>query len=343
MDLGNKHVNEMDKQHRALILDILDNGILTEDRTGVGRIKIPGAMMRFDMDKGFPQLGLRHVPYKKGWGEMCAFLKGYTNAADFRSLGCDYWDANANQENPINPNTWLTNPFRKGEDDLGGVYGYSWRHWPATKIIPTNQTSAVNDKLIKSGYKNIGPTEDLSKTIYTKEIDQFVDCVETIIKNPGSSRILFHGWNPATLDEIALPACHLLYQFVPTGGYLNMCVYIRSQDTVLGQPTNVSQAAFLLHVVSRWTGLTAKFLTIHIGDAHIYANHEEGIKQFIDQEETDAPSLIIKHDACKNLSRSETLRSSIKEAIIRLHPDDFELVGYESRIKIPRDVFPMAV
>lgn len=338
-------MNQMDIQFKALVNNISNEGTLVADRTGVGRIKIPGASLSFDLREGFPQLALRNIPYYKGWNEMFAFLAAATNASEFRERGVDYWDANAN-ETP----SWVNNPFRNGTDDLGPIYGKNWRKWGSYYKLKND----INDlkyavrytKLIKSGY--VKKFEDKSGDIlFYKEIDQFATCVHTILNNPGSSRILFHAWNVGELEFMALPPCHLLYQFIPINNVLNMNLYIRSADVILGTPTNVSQAAFLLTLVSMMTNMTPGKLNVTLGDAHIYANHIESIKLFIDQEVTDKVDIeylgpINKYSIPASASIDD-ISKLVDTMITGQVQDDFQLVNYNPRIKIPRSVFPMAV
>ena len=113
------------KQYLDLLKTILEAGTLQENRTGIKTISIPGAMMRFDMQEGFPAITTRRLAFKTAMSEMIGFLRAYKSAADFRELGCKVWDQNANENAQ-----WLANPFRSGVDDLGEVYGAQWRQWP---------------------------------------------------------------------------------------------------------------------------------------------------------------------------------------------------------------------
>jgi thymidylate synthase len=204
------------KQYMDVLEEILELGTWQENRTGVASIKLPyPAVTRFHMDNGFPALTGRRAPFKSAMAELVGFIRGVTSAFDFRGLGCKFWDQNANENAQ-----WLANPFRKGEDDLGDVYGAQWRRWPAYKQIEqdTERGAKLIEQLNATGWTHL--SSDLRRDgrvgVWFKEIDQLADCVRKIILNPSDRRILFHAWNPAKLDEIALPACHLLYQFVPS-------------------------------------------------------------------------------------------------------------------------------
>ena len=123
----------------AGIQDVLTNGSWQDNRTGIRTLSIPGAMMRFDLQKGFPAVTTKRLAFKSVVGELCGFLRATRSAADFRALGCKVWDQNANENAD-----WLANPFRTGPDDLGPVYGVQWREWPAYKLIDAAHTAQID-------------------------------------------------------------------------------------------------------------------------------------------------------------------------------------------------------
>ncbi len=129
------------------------------------------------------------------------------------------------------------------------------------------------------------------KVLLYKAIDQLRQCLDTIMQNPADRRILFHAWNPAVLEEIALPACHLLYQFLPNAARreISLCLYIRSNDVGLGTPFNLTEGAALLHLVGRLTGYTPRWFTYFIGDAHIYENQLDMLQRQLTREPYESP------------------------------------------------------
>jgi thymidylate synthase len=281
------------KQYQGAMRSILGEGTWQENRTGIDSIKMPyPIVMYFNMRDGFPALTGRRAAYKSSFAELIGFMRGYTSAADFRELGCKFWDQNANENAH-----WLANPFRKGEDDLGDVYGAQWRRWPAYKSFVYPMEPAVIENLLSTGWKplvsDIGFGNTVEHIVYHKEIDQLGDCIRTLIKNPNDRRILFHAWNPAKLDEIALPACHLLYQFVPCGRTLNLSLTLRSNDFPLGAPANIMEAAALLHIVAHLTGFKAGWLTTISNDAHIYRNQMDMVNEYLERPTQDLPKLVI--------------------------------------------------
>ncbi len=222
------------KQYLELVRDVIENGTLQGNRTGVRTISLPGAMLRFDLQKGFPAITTRRLAFKSAIGEMVGFLRGVKNAGEFRELGCKVWDQNANENAQ-----WLANPFRQGHDDLGEIYGVQWRQWPAYKRIPLSNPAAI-ELAQSNGFVKIAEAEEEGEAfvVLYKAIDQIRQCIDTIHNDPGSRRILFHGWNCAQLDEMALPPCHLLYQFHPNveTKEISLTLYIRSNDLGLLYP-----------------------------------------------------------------------------------------------------------
>jgi len=323
------------KQYLDLVRTVLDSGTWQENRTGIRTISIPGAMLRFDLQKdGFPAITTKRLAFKSVIGELIGFLRATRSAAEFRELGCKVWDQNANENVE-----WLANPYRLGEDDLGPVYGVQWREWPAYKLLDADNKDQIKDAQ-KRGFRLISAVNDdgTDKVLMYKAIDQLRDCLDTIINNPGSRRILFHGWNCADLDAIALPACHLLYQFIPnaTTKEISLCLYIRSNDLGLGTPFNLAEAAALLHVVGRLTGYKPKWFTYFIGDAHIYENHLDMLNQQMTREPHAAPKLVLS-DRIPDYAVTGKYEP---EWLEKLEPSDFSLENYEHHAPISA---PMAV
>lgn len=142
------------KQYLAVLEDCMNQGIRQKNRTGVDTFMIPGHMMKFDLDQGFPILTTKRINFDSVKGELLGFIRGYTNASQFRALGCKIWDANAN-----NNEAWLTNPNRKGTDDLGRIYGAQWRDWEVRHVDGGRDS-----------------------------IDQFGGAIEMILRDPTSRR-----------------------------------------------------------------------------------------------------------------------------------------------------------
>lgn len=311
---------------------ILDEGTWLESRTGIRRISFPGLSMRFDLAKGFPAVTTRKLAFKSAIGELCAFLRGATSAAEFRAMGSRVWDSNANENQ-----AWLKNPHRNGEDDLGPIYGAQWRAWDAYKVLRTDDRAKIADA-IRRGYKSLvyfdnhddlklGGEPQEAVGLYHRKIDQLRQCLDTIVSNPDDRRILFHAWNPAQLDEMALPPCHLLYQFLPNQAKreLSMSLYVRSNDMGLGAPFNICESAALVSLVARLTGYEARWLAYFVGDAHIYENQLEMVEEMLKREPYPSPRLIF-DERVPNFRVSGVYTP---EWLDQVQPSDFRLEGYQ--------------
>jgi thymidylate synthase len=322
------------QQYQELIQTVIDTGSWQDNRTGIRTLSVPGAMMRFDLREGFPAVTTKRLAFKSVIGELCAFMRASRNAAEFRALGCKVWDQNANENQQ-----WLDNPYRLGEDDLGPVYGVQWRQWPGFKLLDVDQHAQIANAQ-QNGFRLISQFDDAgtTKVLLHKSIDQLRECLDTIVNNPGSRRILFHGWNPAVLDSVALPACHLLYQFIPnpTTRELSMCLYVRSNDLGLGTPFNLAEGAALMHLVGRLTGYTPRWFSYFIGDAHIYENHMDMVKEQLTRTPFAAPQLRIS-DRVPDFAKTGKYEP---EWLEKIEPSDFSLEGYEHHAPITA---PMAV
>ncbi|MBV8665087.1 MAG: thymidylate synthase [Burkholderiaceae bacterium] len=323
------------KQYLDLVRTVLDTGSWQDNRTGIRTISIPGAMMRFDLQRdGFPAVTTKKLAFKSVVGELVGFLRATRSAADFRALGCKVWDQNANENE-----AWLANPYRLGEDDLGPVYGVQWRAWPGYKLLDVSAKTQIEDAQ-KRGFRVVSAVQDegKQKVLLYKAIDQLRECLDTIVNNPSSRRILFHGWNCADLDAIALPACHLLYQFLPNAATreISLCLYIRSNDIGLGTPFNLAEGAALLHLVGRLTGYKPRWFTYFIGDAHIYENHLDMLNEQLKREPLPAPQLVLS-DRIPDFAQTGKYEP---EWLERVEPSDFSLQGYEHHAPLTA---PMAV
>lgn len=248
-------------RYLQLLDEVLHRGVKQDNRTGIPAIRLPyGSRMLFDMRDGFPAVTTKHLFFNQVKGELIGFIRGYSNAADFRALGCKVWDQNANENE-----AWVNNPRRKGTDDLGRVYGVQWREWMSTEYG--------------------GP-------LY---VDQLKEAVHAVINNPTSRRIIVNAWNPGELDMMALPPCHMLFQLTVDvqNDELSMCMYQRSCDMFLGVPFNIASYALLLHIIAEATGYTPRFLTMFLADAHIYENHIEQVREQLTREPLPMPTLAL--------------------------------------------------
>ena len=264
------------KQYLDLLQDILDNGVSKGDRTGTGTLSVFARQYRHDLADGFPLLTTKKLHLKSIINELIWFLNGGTNTAWLKENGVSIWDE------------WATE-----SGDLGPLYGAQWTAWP------TRDGESIN------------------------QIEYVVDCLRN---NPDSRRILFHGWNVEYLPDekvspqenvragrMALPPCHLLYQFYVAGGRLSAQLYIRSSDSFLGLPYNTASLAVLTMMLAQQCDLEPGEIIITTGDSHLYSNHLEQVREQLSREPRPLPRLSI-------LRRPES--------IYDYRFEDFELADY---------------
>jgi len=239
------------KQYLDLLKKIMDEGVDRPDRTGVGSRAIFGQSMRFDMKDGFPAMTTKKLAFETMKAELIWFLSGSSDNKKLQEMGCHIWDGNANAD------YWK--PKAKFEGDLGRVYGVQWRSW-------------------KSAYSDV-------------PIDQITNVINQLKKNPNDRRMIVTAWNPAELDMMALPPCHMFFQFFSVNGKLSLLMYQRSCDTFLGVPFNIASYSLLLHMVAQVVGLEPGEFVHILGDTHIYLNHFEQVKEQIAREPYPLPKI----------------------------------------------------
>lgn len=254
-----------EQRYLGLVRYVLKNGVKRTDRTGVGTLSVFAPdPLRFDLTNGImPLLTTKRTYWKGIVEELLWFLRGDTNAKHLADRGVRIWDANASRE------------FLDGrglqhlkEGDIGAGYGFQWRHFGATyQGCDADHTGQGQDQI------------------------QYV--LDQIRQNPTSRRIFLSAWNAKALSQMALPPCHVSVQFYvdPDTKELSSHMYQRSADLGLGEPFNIASYALLTHMVAHVCGLTAKALTISMGDAHVYLNHVEALKKQLTREPNPFPTL----------------------------------------------------
>lgn len=269
-------INEFDNEYLKLCNAVLDTGYMEHnERTGKNCLKIHGYMMKFDLSSNkFPLLTLRKMYTDGIFAEQIGFIKGVDNAKDFRDLGCNFWDKNANVSKH-----WLENPNRKGEDDLGRIYGVQARQW---EYFPVE--GCFGDML---------------------DIDQLKDVVDKISNGVDDRRLIVTHWNPGELNKMALPPCHMFYQFGLRGDILDLMMYQRSADLPLGVPSNIASYALLLRLIAQITNKKAGVFTHMLGNCHFYEDQLEGAHELVARPSFEAPTLSINPDI-KSLKDLET-------------------------------------
>jgi thymidylate synthase len=314
------------KNYHDMLLKIMESPL--EDlnqRTGKMCRLIVGHQLQYDMREGFPALTTRKIPFKNAVGELCGFWRGCDSAAQFRELGCHFWDQNANETA-----AWLANPHRIGKHDyLGRVYGKQWTDWADRRVV---ESQAECDGLLARGYACRMHDEKQHLWLMERSINQLEDAVRTIMTNPSDRRIIITGWRPDEFDMMALPPCHMDYRFVPLQRekVLNVVMTIRSWDVFLG--ANIVLTALFLETMARLTGYIAGTVTIQATNAHIYEDHFEQVKELLTREHFPMPRLHISDNVKQLASINE-----IPGVFSRIEPSDFSMIGYQSHgiIKAP--------
>ena len=281
------------KQYLKLIDDVLAHGSKRKDRTGTGTISIFGYQMRFNLQEGFPLLTTKKMHLKSIIHELLWFISGDTNIRYLVQNGVRIW------------NEWPYERFRKSEDfhgetmqdfiekikedenfaqkygDLGPVYGHQWRHFEG----PDNRF-----------------------------VDQLSAVIQEIKKNPQSRRLIVSAWNPPMIPDMALPPCHMMFQFYVQDEKLSCQLYQRSADIFLGVPFNIASYALLTMMVAQVTGLQVGEFIHTLGDAHIYLNHLEQVQLQRTRTPKKLPKIFINPKI---------------DAIEKFTFDDFSLQGYK--------------
>ena len=277
-----KPIRYYDDQFLNLCQEVIQNGKrVKNERTGKKCLTSMGHFMRFDFSDtdAFPILTTKKMAYKPMIAELLGFIRALDNAKDFRALGCKIWDANANDSVH-----WLQNPNREGVDHLGRIYGVQARKW---------------------------------KSPNGEEIDQLGNVVDKIVKRIDDRRLIISHWNPAELDQMALPPCHLLYQFGIVGDTLHLSLYQRSADIPLGVPFNIASYSLLLKLISNIAGLKMGTFSHTLHNAHIYEDQLEPLYTQLERSPRPSPRMVVPE--VKSLNCLETW----------VTVNDFSLCDYE--------------
>lgn len=274
------------KTYQQLLADVLENGLQKADRTGTGTVSVFGRMYRHDLAQGFPLLTTKKLHIRSILHELLWFLKGDTNICYLKENGVSIWDE------------WAT-----PEGELGPVYGAQWRHWPGPDGTTFDQVSAL---------------------------------VEGIKRKPDSRRHILNAWNVALLPDetlppeenaargkMALPPCHVMYQFYVGNGRLHCMLTQRSGDLFLGIPFNLASVSFLTHMLAQQCNLQPGEIVHSIGDLHLYTNHLEQARLQLSREPRALPQLVIHRRP---------------DSIFDYRFDDFEITGYDPHPHIPAPI-----
>ncbi|HCQ0858469.1 TPA: thymidylate synthase [Escherichia coli] len=274
------------KQLQELYQKILDEGVESTDRTGVGTIKLIGQQMRFDLQQGFPAVTTKRLAWKAMTSELLWFIEG---SHDERRL-CEILHGTRDWEKKT---IWTDNYLNQGvalgysNGELGPVYGKQWREWEDYKF---SASTAEIQELKDKGYKVIDYTGSHG-VVMRRVTDQLKQVIEGIKADPYGRRHILSAWNVGELDDMTLPPCHSFVQFCVVQGKLSCILHQRSADLFLGVPFNISSYSLLTHMIAQITGLEVGEFIWNGGDCHIYKNHVEQVKEQLQREPRDLPEL----------------------------------------------------
>jgi thymidylate synthase len=232
------------RQYLDLMRHVYEHGTEKTDRTGTGTRSVFGYQMRFNLQEGFPLVTTKKLHLRSIIHELIWFLAGSTNIKYLKDNGVSIWDE-----------------WADAEGNLGPVYGYQWRSWPA----PNGE-----------------------------HIDQIEQVIDQIRNNPDSRRLIVSAWNVADIPRMKLPPCHAFFQFYVADGKLSCQLYQRSADIFLGVPFNIASYALLTHMVAQQSGLEAGEFIWTGGDCHLYSNHYDQVQEQLSRTPFPLPKLVIK-------------------------------------------------
>jgi thymidylate synthase len=231
------------RQYLDFMRHVYDHGTVKTDRTGTGTRSVFGYQMRFDLQQGFPLVTTKKLHLKSIIHELIWFLAGSTNIKYLKENGVSIWD-----------------DWADPQGNLGPIYGYQWRSWPA----PNGQ-----------------------------HIDQIAQVLDQIRNNPDSRRMIVSAWNVADIPQMKLPPCHAFFQFYVADGKLSCQLYQRSADIFLGVPFNIASYALLTHMMAQQAGLEVGDFVWSGGDCHLYSNHMDQVREQLSRAPYALPKLVI--------------------------------------------------
>ena len=301
------------RQYHDLLRLVLEEGQPRDDRTGTGTLSIFGAQARFDLrptGPGFPLLTTKKLHLKSIIYELLWFLRGETNVRWLQEHGVKIW------------NEWAD----KETGELGPVYGKQWRHWVKRSRPRKPNSESDEPTLFDVNEFEVEPISAVSTGARLRSgawgVDQIQEVINQIKNDPTSRRLIVSAWNVADIDSMALPPCHVLFQFYVNDGELSCQLYQRSADLFLGVPFNIASYALLTMMVAQVVDLTPGDFVHTFGDLHLYNNHLDQAREQLTRECRPLPQMKL-NPAVKNIHDFKF--------------EDFELVDYNPHpsIKAP--------
>lgn len=310
------------KQYLDLCEHILHSGAKKEDRTGTGTLSVFGYQMRYNLNEGFPLMTTKKTAFRLIVSELLWFIKGDTNVKTLLAENNHIWDEWAFAQ-------WVSSEEYHGPDMAD--FGRRAQKDEEFAKIYNEQMAFFQEKILNEAgfaekYGDLGPVYGKQWRSWAKTdggtIDQLKNVIESIKKNPDSRRHLVTAWNPEFIDDMALPPCHIMFQFYVADGKLSCQLYQRSADVFLGVPFNIASYALLTHLIARECGLGVGDFVHTTGDTHLYSNHIEQVTEQLAREPKTLPTVKINEDV---------------SSIFDLQLADITIEGYDPhpRIKAP--------
>jgi thymidylate synthase len=281
----------MEQEYLNALQTVLDKGTTKEDRTGVGTISYFGMQQRYDLSTSFPAVTTKKLAWKSVVSELLWFIEGSGDENRLREILHGSRDSEKSTIWTANATAPYWQAKAKYEGDLGRVYGVQWRHW--------------------------------QRPFMNSNVDQLERLIEGIKKDPNGRRHILTAWNPGELDKMALPPCHIMAQFYVANGKLSCQMYQRSCDMFLGVPFNIASYSLLTAMIAQVCNLDVGEFVHVLGDAHIYLNHVEQVKEQLQREPLPAPQLRLNPDITD---------------ITKFTMQDIELINYQSHAAIKAEM-----
>jgi len=302
----------METQYLNALKNILENGTTKQDRTGTGTISLFGMQQRYNLADAFPAVTTKKLAWRSVVSELLWLLEGSGDEKRLREILYGSAESSKTTIWTANATASYWKPKSKFEGDLGRVYGVQWRHW-RTPVVHKAETFR----------DDFGTQYNRHGSVHIRETDQLMNLIEGIKRDPDGRRHILSAWNPGELDSMALPPCHVMAQFNVTEGRLSCMMFQRSCDMFLGVPFNIASYSLLTHLIAQVCHLEVGEFVHVLGDAHIYLNHVEQVKEQLKREPFPAPQLWL------NLDITD---------ITKFTMDDIKLVGYQSHDTIRADM-----
>jgi len=260
-------MSDAENTYLTALKNILETGENRIDRTNTGTKSIFGLQLNFNLEKGFPAITTKKLAWKAVVSELLWFIEGSGDEYRLREIlhGERYSDKKTIWTDNAQAEYWTKKRLQRHPGDLGRVYGVQWRRW-RKPLVRINKVVLQNH-------------------------DQLLELIDGIKSDPYSRRHIITAWNPGELDLMALPPCHMMAQFYVHDKKLSCHMYQRSADMFLGMPFNIASYALFTHMIANVCNLEAGKLIISIGDAHIYNNHIDQVKEQLKRKPLPLPKL----------------------------------------------------